>query len=87
MNPSLKNFLSFLGAAVLGVLLLWINSSLGFIVSPLPAAAAAFGGGFCLFVFGRPRENLVQGQIGWGLLGLAAGFIAPYALLFFMMAG
>ena len=87
MNPPLKNLLSFVAAVVLGVLLIWLNSTLGFIVSPLTATAIAFGAGICVFLFGRPHENPRQGQIGWGLLGLAVGFIAPYALLFAMYAG
>ena len=87
MNPPLKNLLSFSGALVLGVLLTLLNGSLGLLVSPLTATAMAFCAGICLFLFGRPREIPRQGQIGWGLLGLASGFIAPYALLFAMYAG
>ena len=87
MNPPLKNLLCFGGALVIGVLLILLNGSLGFIVNPLTVTAMAFCAGICLFLFGRPHDNPRQGQIGWGLLGLAAGFIAPYALLFAMYAG
>ncbi len=87
MNAPLKNLLTFIAAAVVGVMLILANSAAGFIISPLTLAAAAFAGGVCLFVFGRPHEKLVQGQIGWGLFGLAAGSIAPFALLFMFMAG
>ncbi len=87
MNPPLKNFLCFGGALVFGVLLTVLNGNLGLIVSPLTATAMAFCAGICLFLFGRPHENLRQGRIGWGLLGLAAGLIAPYAFLFAFLAG
>jgi drug/metabolite transporter (DMT)-like permease len=87
MKPPLKNFLTFIAALVVGVLLNGLNSADGFVFNPLAASAAVFGGAFCLFVFGRPREKPLQGQIGWGLLGLAAGLIAPFALLFMLLAG
>jgi drug/metabolite transporter (DMT)-like permease len=87
MKPPLKNFLSFIAALVVGVLLNLLNSADGFIFNPLTASAVVFCAAFCLFVFGRPREKPLQGQIGWGLLGLAAGLIAPFALLFALYAG
>lgn len=86
MNPALKKLLCFGGALLLGVLLTLLNGNLGFIFNPLSASAAVFGGAFCLFVFGRPHENQVQGQIGWGLLGLTVGLIAPFAVLITFLA-
>lgn len=87
MTAPLKNLVCFIAALVFGVLLTLLNGSLGLLVSPLTATAMAFCAGISLFLFGRPHENQRQGQIGWGLLGLAAGFIAPYALLIAMYAG
>lgn len=87
MKPPLKNFLTFIVALAVGVALNGLNTEDGFIFNPLIASAAVFVGGFCFFVFGRPRETPRQGQIGWGLLGLAAGLIAPFLLLFMLLAG
>lgn len=87
MKPPLKNFITFIAALAVGVALNGLNSEDGFIFNPLVASAVVFAVAFCVFVFGRPREEPLEGQIGWGLIGLAAGLIAPIALLFMLLAG
>ncbi len=87
MNAPTKNLLTFIAALVLGVFLIYVNGALGFLVTPLTATAMAFCAGFCVLVFGKPHINPRQGLLGWGLLGLAAGFIAPFVLLMMLYAG
>ena len=87
MEPPLKNFITFIVALAIGVALNVLNYAGGIIFNPLVASAVVFAVAFCVFVFGRPHEEPLEGQIGWGLIGLAVGLIAPFALLFMLMAG
>lgn len=80
MKPPLKKLHCFGGALLLGALPTVLLFYVHFKFNPVTTAVAAFCAGICLLLFGRPHKNPAQGQIGWGLLGLAAGLIMPIAM-------
>ena len=53
-----------------------------FYAALMGGAAFALAAAFACVMLG-----IADRQIGWGLLGLAAGLIAPFALLFMLLAG
>lgn len=82
MNTCLKTFFTFIAALVMGMVMMYMLVIHSANVSPSTAAAAAFGAGYSFFLFGWPLENPHLRQMGWGLLGLAAGIIWPDALAY-----
>ncbi len=91
MSNAANNVFMFVGGVLLGVFLLYVSAStaergMSIIQSPLQLSAVAFIISFLLFACG-PRDNPTVRRYGWLACGIALGAIAPFALLFFFMAG
>ena len=90
MSNAVNNLFMFVGGVLLGFFLLYVNTSTGErgmgIIQPLQLSAVAFIISFLLFAFGS-RDNPAVRRYGWLACGIALGAIAPFALLFFFLAG
>ena len=90
MNKTLQNALSFLGALLLGFALLWLNSSLttyqpgGSIFNSMNFAVVGFAASYLMLSLGKPPRNPLVVCIGWGVLGLSLGLMAPFVIKFLL---
>lgn len=91
MNTTLKNALSFLGALLLGFALLWLTSSLstyrpgGSIFNPMNFAIVGFAASYLMLSLGKSPRNPQVVCIGWGVLGLSLGLMAPFVLKYLIL--